>query len=155
MHQKSQWRRWQWWQKMEAAVQGTINRPNTGPLSSFPCWNITNHRSRLILSGSALTSPKLRLVKIWRERGGVRTALEAAVAEYGGSNVHRWGGGGGRSVIVWMWILGAMWVVSGFLPLPPNFWTAWHPIVGEAVTPLLDSSHHFCHGFGCTAGRNC
>jgi hypothetical protein len=27
--------------------------------------------------------------------------------------------------------------------------------VGKEVTPLLNSSHHFHHSVGCTAGRNC
>ncbi len=34
--------------------------------------------------------------------GVVRRAMEAAVAEYGGSNAHRGGGVGRRSVMVWM-----------------------------------------------------
>jgi hypothetical protein len=28
-------------------------------------------------------------------------------------------------------------------------------IVGAAVTPLLDFSHHLCHGVDCTYCRNC
>jgi hypothetical protein len=50
--------------------------------------------SGLILSGSALASPKLWLAKIWRERGGVRRAMDAVAAEYGDGNAHRGGGWG-------------------------------------------------------------
>ncbi len=31
----------------------------------------------------------------------------------------------------------------------------WHPIVGAVVTPLLDFSHHFCHGVDCAYCRHC
>jgi hypothetical protein len=78
---------------MEAAVQGAIDQPITGPPLLF---------SGLILSGSALASPKLWLAKVWRERGGVRRAMEVVAAEYGGGNAHRGVGVGGRSVMVWM-----------------------------------------------------
>jgi hypothetical protein len=31
----------------------------------------------------------------------------------------------------------------------------FNQIVGKEVTPLLDFSHHFCHGVDCTYCRNC
>ncbi len=68
---------------MEAAAQDAIDRPITGPPPSF---------SGLILSRSALASPELWLAKTWRERGGVRRAMETAAAEYGGGDAHRGGG---------------------------------------------------------------
>jgi hypothetical protein len=56
---------------------------------------ITHCNSRLILSGSALGRPKLRSVKIRRQRVGGETEMAAAVvavAKYEGGNLHREGG---------------------------------------------------------------
>jgi hypothetical protein len=43
----------------------------------------------------------------------------------------------GVSLLVWLWGISATGSVD------------------EEVTPLFDSSHYFCHGVDCTAGRNC